>query len=245
MNLVNCSMDMVKCTTAQEAARKGAEALNEALTELQGGIPTLLLLSGGSALHLLPAIDLKLLGRHITITVLDERFTEDPLANNFAQISRTLFYHHAEALGVSFIDTRAQRHENLEQLASRFEASLFEWAKKHPEGKIIATLGIGYDGHTAGIMPYPENPELFDKLFNDPDHWAVGYDAGMSKTEHPLRVTTTLVFLKNAVDFAVVYVVGEQKIAAFQHATAEEGSSAQTPARILREMKQVRIYTDI
>jgi len=55
----------------------------------------------------------------------------------------------------------------LEKLAHRYESSLFEWAKKHPEGKIIATMGIGFDGHTAGIMPYPENPETFARLFED------------------------------------------------------------------------------
>jgi 6-phosphogluconolactonase/glucosamine-6-phosphate isomerase/deaminase len=238
-------MEIVKCANPDEAARKATESLNEALSELSVGVPTLLLLSGGSALNLLHGLEIKNLGPHITLTVLDERFSQDVMANNFAKISHTLFYHHALELGVNFIDTRPDPQESLEQLTARFEASLFGWAKKHPEGKIIATMGIGFDGHTSGIMPYPENPELFAKYFENKDHWAAGYDAGLDKTEYALRVTTNMPFLRNAVDFAVVYVTGEKKIAAFQHAVAETGSLSATPARIIREMKQVRVFSDI
>jgi len=46
------------------------------------------------------------------------------------------------------------------------------------------------------------------------------------------------------VDHAVVYVVGEEKRATFERVLAENGALAETPARIIREMKDVRLFTD-
>lgn len=238
-------MEIIKCANGDEAARKATESINEALSELRAGVPTLFLFSGGTSFNLLHGIDIRFLGPHLTIVALDERFSEDSLVNHFLKISHSLFYHHALELGVNFIDTSVQRSETLEELTARYEAAIFDWAKNNEGGKIIATMGIGYDGHVAGIMPFPENPQTFTKLFENPEHWITGYDAGLAKTEHPLRVTSNITFLRNFVDFAVVYVTGEKKIAALTKSTGEKGSLAETPGRILREMKQVRIFTDI
>lgn len=238
-------MEITKCTNAEEATRKATDSLNEALKELSAGIPTLLLFSGGTAFSLLHGVDIRFLGEHLTICALDERFSEDSLANHYLKISHTLFYQHALELGADFIDTSVQAHESLEQHTERFEKALFDWAKKYPYGKVVATMGIGYDGHVAGIMPFPENPQAFHKLFENQEHWVTGYDAGLAKTQYPLRVTTNINFLRNAVDFAVVYVTGEKKITALTRSTEEKGTLAETPGRILKEMKQVKIFTDI
>ena len=109
---------------------------------------------------------------------------------------------------------------------------------------MVITQGIGEDGHTAGIMPYPENSALFKSLFDDPEKWVVGYDAE-GRNEHPLRVTVTLSFLREVVDHSIVYAVGDGKKEALRQVLAETGTLWQTPARIIHEMRNVMLFTDL
>lgn len=236
-------MEYIKTEDAESALRLAAESLNRDIAEnSEKGI--LLMLSGGSSLKLLPLINTGLLDLRVTITVLDERFSNDPKINNFAQISQTDFYRIAKDRGVNFIDTRLINNESIEELARRFDDGLRNWRKSSAGGKIIATLGIGSDGHIAGIMSFPEDTRTFEELFMYDEHWIVGYDAG-NKNPYPLRITPTVPFLRDQIDFGIVYVVGEDKTDALKRILSEEGSLSETPARALREMKSAIIYTDI
>ena len=58
-------------------------------------------------------------------------------------------------------------------------------------------------------------------------------------------MTTTPVYLTRHVHHAIVYVTGEEKRQALIALHAEHGSLHETPARVLREMSDVRIYTDL
>lgn len=218
-------MEVIWCKTKEETQKRAAEALNTVLKQYYGQ-PILFLSSGGSSLELLNGLSL---GDHMTISVLDERYGNDPSINNFSK----LMTHVRDA---KFIDTRVKEGESLQELAQRFEKELRMWKEKNPSGKVIITQGVGSDGHTAGIMPYPENPELFKKLFDTPDHWVTGYDA---------RVTTTPSFLRHIVDHSLVYLVGEQKREALRKILALEGTLWETPGRIIQEMKNVKLFTDI
>lgn len=126
----------------------------------------------------------------------------------------------------------------------RLEASLHGWMAAHPDALVIATMGIGADGHTAGVMPFPEDETYFHKTFLDAERWVVGYDAG-TKSPYPDRVTTSLAFLRDIVSSAVVYAVGTDKRSALERILASTGSLAETPARILSEMSRVDVFTDI
>lgn len=202
--------------------------------------PILFLLSSGSAFNLLKEIDTENFGKHVTIGVLDERFSTDPKINNFAQFTATDFYRRVKEKEVQFIDTRVKEEETMEELAERFEKALRTWKEKNPEGKVVITQGIGPDGHTAGIMPHPEGPEMFE----NPDTWVLGYDAG-NRLQHPLRVTTTFPFFRNIVDYSVVYVKGEEKKEILEKVMAKQDSLAQIPALIIHEMKEVILFTDL
>lgn len=109
---------------------------------------------------------------------------------------------------------------------------------------IFITQGIGEDGHTAGMMPYPEDPALFQSLFVDTDRWVVGYDAE-AKNTCPKRVTATIPFLRNIVSESIVFMCGSEKRAALERVVNREGTVAKTPALILHEMKSVHFFTDI
>lgn len=219
--------------------RKAGQRLSELLRAQ--GQPGLFLTSGGSSLVLLDHIDMDVLGPHLTLGVLDDRWSTDEKVNNFMQFSRSKFAQAAHERGCEFIDTVPQTGESLEQTAERFETDLRAWKDRNPAGRVVVTQGVGPDGHTAGILPFPENPELFEKLFNDPKYWVAGYDAG-TKNPHPLRITVTFLFMREVIDHALIYVESADKAPAFEKALSP-GSLAEIPARILQEMKAAEIYS--
>ena len=232
-------------TTKEEARLKLTQELNSSLKEVhKDNKPFLLLVSGGSAFDLFPDISLDNFGSLATVGVLDERYSTDPKENNMAQFMQTTFYAALKAKNVQFIDTTVQGEETGEEHAKRFDRSLSDWKKNNPDGVIFAIVGIGPDAHTSGILPFPENPSLFSKLFENPDALVVHYDAD-GKNPYRYRSTTTNIFLRNYIDYAFVYAVGVNKKDALTRLAAKEGSLAETPARILREMKSVALFTDV
>ncbi|MBI3671496.1 6-phosphogluconolactonase [Candidatus Azambacteria bacterium] len=239
----------------EDALKKAGEDISEYIKKNSGdGI--LLLFSGGSALGILnhletqsPSLFLRILAiffhlevkppSGLTVAVLDERYDEADKNNNFFQLMQTGFYKRAKDVGASFIDTRVNGRQESE-LAGYFEGELRKWKKEHPNGKIIATAGVGADGHTSGIMPFPEDEKKFNELF-EADGWVASYDAS-GKREQKKRITTTNTFLKN-IDEIFVFISGEEKRKALEN-MRKDGRVAEIPARILKEIKG-SIYTDI
>lgn len=224
-------MEVFPCKTKEEARTNATDGLNNVLGKISD--PILFLSSGGSSLEVLEGLQI---GENSMVSVLDERYSTDPLVSNFAQLFERMqpktFIPHLSAgysgKGAGFIDTRVRPHETLQQLAQRFERELRTWKQRNPHGAIVITQGMGADGHTAGIMPR--------YIFDNPGQWVAGYDA---------RVTTTLAFLREMVDYSVAYVTGAKKREALKRLLAREGTLSETPARIMREMKHVKLFTDI
>lgn len=238
-------MQITYCSSVEETRERAAEALRSFLNNAKNRQqPLLLLLSGGSAFSFLEHVPQELFGPHVTVGMLDERFNVGENISNFAQFKETPFYAAVRAAGASCIDTRAKDKETIEDFGDRFEQALRSWVEAHRNGVVVATMGIGVDGHTAGIMPFPENLALLQELFEDEQRWVVGYNAG-NKNLYPLRVTVAFPFLRARVDHAVVYVVGEEKRNAFKKMAAERGILSETPARVIREMKDIQLFTDI
>ena len=80
-------------------------------------------------------------------------------------------------------------------------------------------------------------------MFDDPDQWVVRYDAG-EKSPYPHRVTVTLPFLRQ-VDASIVYACGKEKQGALIKTLKLRGTLAETPGRVIQEMKKVDLFTDI
>ena len=223
------------------------QKLNGILSEaLQTQKPILLLLAGGSSLGLLEGASAENLDGRVTIAPLDERYSENPDENNMAQIMQTDFYQRARDNGVATIDTRVMAGETQAELTDRFNLALNNWFQKNPDGVVVATVGIGADGHVSGMIPFPENPEKFSELFANTDETklVVAYDA-TGKNPHPLRVTTTIHLMKK-IHKAVVYVVGENKREAVIKFTDPAAVASQIPAVILKEIPaEVFLFTDL
>jgi 6-phosphogluconolactonase/glucosamine-6-phosphate isomerase/deaminase len=208
-------------------AKEAAQALTDAVMCYRTDA-ILVLFSGGSPLEMLQYLPKDLFDDRITIGVSDERYSTDPTINNFAQVQSKIAFNKS-------IDTRPMPGETLEQLGVRFDCALKKWRSDHPSGKIIITQGIGLDGHTAGMMP--------GCIFDDPNVWAIGYDA-KEKNKYPLRVTTTVPLLTQQVDLSIVFVCGEDKQTPLSDVLASKENLSEVPGRVIHHMKHCLLYTD-
>jgi 6-phosphogluconolactonase/glucosamine-6-phosphate isomerase/deaminase len=223
------------------AAAEAGENLNLFLTENRK-LPVLLLLSAGSALNILEYVGESVLGANLTVSMLDERFSQDPATNNFAQLQKTDFYALAFEAEASFFGSLPRNGESKEDLGKRLEKNLKTWRSENPGGLIVATLGMGRDGHTAGILPYSESPDEFKRLFEG-DAWVTAYNAG-DKNKFADRVTATLTFFKQ-LDMGLALVCGPEKQEKFKELLSGREKTADLPALGWHEAKSIKIFTDI
>ena len=227
--------------TEEMARDRAVKMLNEMFARYSSS-KLLFLSSGGSSFELVNGIQAKHMGSNVTVGVTDERHSTDPAVNNFAQLMNTEFARRATEEGVQYIDTRVAG-ARLQEAAKLFESAIRNWKQEHAEGRVIITQGVGRNGHTCGMMPYPEDPQRFAELFESSEVWVRGYDAG-DKNEFAERITITIPFLKEVVDCSVVYMVGKEKQDAFE-ALSQDGSIAARPSRVINHMKDVTLFTDL
>ncbi len=234
-------MNITKAQTDGLARAAGAELSR--LLKKHAEKEVFLLLAGGSCVAALEYVPEDMLGPHLTIGPLDDRFSFDPAVNNLMQLKTTGFYKRCLDADVNVADMVPTEGEAKEELAARYDEILHEWRAENPQGIFLGLFGVGEDGHVGSIMPFPENPRLFSELFDDKKVWVVAYDAG-SKNQYPLRMTATTSFVGKNIAGGVAYVVGAKKRNALQKVLADEGELSETPARILRVIPEVTLFTD-
>ncbi len=222
-------------------AKKAGHALNEMVLN-RNGKPLLVLLSGGSSLNLLEYIKEESVNGNVAFGMLDDRYSYDQNVNSNSILERSAFYLNSIERGAVFLNSVPQQFETLELYADRYEEEVKKWMMMYPDGIIRATIGIGPDGHTSGILPHPEDPEKFEKLFNS-EKLIVGYDVE-NKNPHRYRMTSTCTLMRKF-DQVLTFMSGENKHEALKKVLAEKGSLAETPGRIICELKNVSLYTDI
>jgi len=229
-------MEIIRSETPKEDA---GQALGEVLKKYADR-PVLLMLSGGSAMSILDYVDEECLGSNITISVLDERCSRDPQINNFLQLKETTFFKNAVSAGVQVISTEVKEGEGCSDLGNRWEKDLRNWKAKNPDGVIIATMGMGPDGHVAGIMPNAE-----EETFNGSD-LVVSYSVSPEVNKFTDRVTVTYAFLKDYIDEGIAYASGSEKqnIIKVLEENPDEKDIVTIPARIFYQMRSVKLYTD-
>lgn len=225
-------------TREETVAAAGEELNNIILQNIK--YPTLLLLSAGSALGILDYVSAKYLTENTTVSVADERFSQDPGINNFLQLQKTEFYARAIDSNVSFFGTLPRPNESLSELNQRWDKNISHWLEKNPKGKILVTLGMGNDGHTAGIFPDTDR-ERFEQAFNS-DKLTHAYDTG-PKTSHPLRLTSTFTLIKKA-SHTIAFVCGQEKALKLKEALTNPRLNL-IPAGIFQHLEQCELFTDI
>jgi len=221
--------------TREDSEKDMADSLGSYLCKSkENNIPVLLMLSGGSAFEVLKHMSLELLWKGLTITVLDERYDLSNQNNNFSQFINSGFYGDAKKAGCSFIDTSVKDGQTQDELADFFEHSLRSWMEENSNGVILATAGIGRDGHASGIMPFsfPREENEFNRLFES-DKFIASYDAG-EKSKFEKRITTTNTFLRK-IGRIFIFLSGSEKKEAFLN-FKKDGLCVEVPSRVLKEI---------
>lgn len=198
--------------------------------------PTLFLSSGGSALSLL---DPSILPErpNLTMSVLDEHYVTDATNRNFEKLKNLPFFTAAKERGVTFFDVYGG---TVKEAGKRFDGFLRKWMHKNRNDKIVCTVGIGTDGHTAGIVPFTDESE-FSSLFAQPEKLAVGYSTSHGPFKE--RITSTFTLLQKC-DTAILYASGKEKESTVQTLITSKLPPHLFPAMFLKTIEQATLYAD-
>jgi 6-phosphogluconolactonase/glucosamine-6-phosphate isomerase/deaminase len=214
-----------KIAGAPAAAKIIAERLGE---ELSGGRRVLWLLSGGSnitievaAAKLLPVET----SAHLTIMLNDERF--GPVGHKDSNMQKLLEAGFAPGRA-TIVPTLTSKNATLETAAENFRSAV-ETAFENAD-VIISQLGIGPDGHVAGILP--DSPIVVSGALVD-----------YYVTEQYKRVSLTFAALKK-VTAAYVFTFGTDRRAQLERLRDKDLPLAEQPAQILKQLPQSFVYND-
>ncbi len=224
-----------------------AQRLSTALTQaLQKHSTVLLLLSSGSwsAIYrsltlIFPPIDMK----NLTLALVDERLVpRGHHDSNEEQMRDTGIIDLCISRGARFIPTLQDKYVDI---ATHTDITDTTYSQSHEHSSyILMTLGIGSDGHTAGILP-AANAHVFDSRFGR-NKMFVYYEASPAETNNPhlKRFTITPLCIQKA-DEVIVYAVGSEKKPVIDRLLSSTDQMYDFPAAILRSITdKVTIYTD-
>lgn len=196
--------------------------------KLSGNKKVLWLLSGGSnipaSVEVMNNVPVDL-SRNLSVSLIDERYGEEGHADsNWAKLIAAGFDVKQGTLlpvltnGLSF-----------EQTLERFEKIISEGRSNNQT--VVAQLGIGEDGHVAGILP--DSPAALEKT-----DLVSGY-----QSQPFLRLTATFPALKKT-DIVYAFAFGSNKHAALSDLQTKKISPVKQPVQILKQIPKVYIYND-
>lgn len=216
------------------------------LAALRASKDVFLLLSAGSwvkvyssLVTILPSIDMSML----TFGLVDERFVpKRHKDSNEQQISESKLIQSFVGYGAKYIPT--VQDINVDPKASAQTADVIYKQVFSRNPYFILTLGLGTDGHTAGILP-SSSEQLFNSRFAD-EKLLVYYETISDETQNPHRQRFTIspsCILK--ADEVIVYAAGAEKRPIIDQLVHTSAPIHTFPAGILRAISdKVTIYTD-
>lgn len=181
---------------------------------------------------------------NISIGLVDERWVSHDDANsNQLQVRSSYMVQYMELHGASYIPIIQDMHmssvKNIEVISSRYTSLIAEGCY------LCMTMGIGGDGHTAGILP-TSSEVLFENRFSAPTP-VVYYEVQPSETTNQFRqrITVTPDFIRSA-DEVVIYGRGPEKEPILQRLLSGKEQIYSFPAQLLTEMgEKATLYTDL
>ncbi len=229
-------MDLFSYSDSKELFKSLASKLGDALLSSSESI---FFYSGGSAFDFYPY-----LLEHVyfspqlncTFIPVDERFGKD---SNCLKFSSEDCFSGFKSLGVKFVDTY-NLGDSFDEFVVAYK-ELIEGLISRALDKNIpmyALLGMGNDGHIAGMLPRPKN--IFDSDFVVTQSYSVGYDAtGLS--EFTQRATLTLPGLQK-MSQVFVSIPDSSKASVFEQSKISLESYHEVPARMLSKLENVSVY---
>lgn len=199
----------------------------------RGGAPTLLMIAGGSLPStVLPYFNKQALTPDVTISIFDERCTEDESGLNELLLKKTNFYKQAIDAGVNTIDVVVGSMETCNVVAKDWEERIKRWKHENHDGEIIVMAGIGADGHVAGILCHTEKETpIFES-----SAWIVSHEFQNTTHQYPVRITPTFTFWREVVDHTFMYLNVPEKLSARLAIENDIGTFHETPGRVLRNV---------
>ena len=234
-------MEYVQCGDASGAKSGASKKLSEVFRVAETkGKPILFLASGGSALK---ALDESVyLPKNFAIGLVDERQNVSLGDRNAYLLSLTPFFKKASAKKTAILFDVPSSLCATGEYFDNYEDTLKNWRSNHPDCFVVVLLGMGADGHTAGIFPMPDDSASFNALYSNERYFVVhSYGAGRLKE----RITVSISFLKREVDAAVVFCTGQDKISALKKVVSGAVLPHERPGAVWKDMKQAYIYSDI
>lgn len=201
----------------------------------------LILLSGGSVVKVYKVMSYELSvisSEKMAIAQVDERFfgkeqrTENKKQINADQIGRVGLWEMCRKRKIPYY--LVSQEGKLTESAEEYDQTISKLFKEYTYK--IAVLGIGEDGHTAGLLPGYEKAWNTDKL-------VTGYE---NNGEFRQRISLTPDALSQ-LDYGIVVAIGEKKRRAIETALdpINQKYLDKYPAAILQKMKEVDLFTDI
>lgn len=213
---------------------------------LNRNVPVLLLASGGSTASIAAetcnmilegsGTRRSLLRWLFTLSLVDERFgPEDHPDSNWKRLVESGLIT-SSMTAVRVLHGQEDSKEAFTHETDRYNAFLEEAAVRHKAGHLYtaAVMGIGSDGHTAGILP--DSP--VSRISPAGSRYAESYKAGLFK-----RITITPAFFPH-LDRVVVWAEGEEKRGALTN-LLKESPVWEEPAQLLKLAGHVTIHTDL
>lgn len=203
-------------------------------------VPVLCVLSGGSAFEVVPHITLGPNTKVRTIFMLgDERWGgegEAESVNNYAQL--TSFYP-AFAASHTVIDTSVQPGESALAYQARLQSTLEIFLRTHRDFPTLALLGLGTDGHTAGIFPMED--QRFAAVYPGDALYA---SVSVPEQQYPVRASVTPAWVSNHVDEIVLYAAGATKREILKKLVSDDARTHEMPAQLVKRHGGSTVYTD-
>ena len=209
---------------ASEGAAALAEALKAALAE---GKRVLWFFSGGSNIPLTVGIMGRLpaeLTKNLVIMPIDERFGPVGHADSNVQQLLDSGFDSKRATFVPILDGSDEQ-----TTVRRFTNHLAMFLSK--SNVIIGQLGMGADGHIAGILPHSPAADAHDP--------AVIYDGNDGRR----RITPTFDVLRRLTS-TYLFAFGSNKKPALEELHNSKMPLTEQPAQILKDMPNVYVYND-
>lgn len=212
-----------------EPVAAGVEQLTNTIRGALGNNQTVLwLLSAGSNVDITLQVTQQLgtagVG-FVKAALVDERYGDPGHADsNYQKLVDAGF----ESTGIPLTPVLLPNGESLQATAGRYESVLHDLMSQAQ--CVVIQLGIGADGHTAGVLPHSigvDSTKLIES-YDGPDF---------------RRITMTLGALRR-VDQAFVFCYGADKATTLRQLVDADLPLAEQPAQILKKLPSVYLYND-
>lgn len=217
-----------------------AQALGEQITNsiAKHSGDALCLLAGGSSLDVVEYIKLPLETERRTIFMMgDERVSRERDVNNYLQLESRYPDH---GILEHVVKSVPAENESQNAFCDRMKQTLLDTIKELNNPNIICILGVGADGHTAGIFPMDRHD--FEETYPN--------DSMYVKVRRPepgpdqLRTTIAPDWILEHVNELYMYVISEEKAHILYMLIGEHKSIYERPAEVVKQHMKARIYTD-